>query len=106
MSNQEILEFAQNINNAFDNIPVNDILSIWCQYKDLPFSTFDELVQPLSERAEEGFSEPKLKTCKHKFLKGRNTNTQCKTKVKGDGEYCSKRKKYFLFLIEVDLLKI
>jgi len=31
-------------------------------------------------------------TCKHKFLKRRNANTQYKTKVKEGGEYCSKRK--------------
>ena len=31
--------------------------------------------------------------CKHKFLKVRNANIQCKTKVKGGGEYSSKHKK-------------
>ena len=62
MSNQEILELAQKINDAFNNIPVNAILSIWCELKDLPFSTFDD----------EATVEKVLpKTCQHMYKKDR-----------------------------------
>jgi len=84
MSNQEILEFAQKINDAFNNIPVNAILTIWCELKDLPLSTFDD---------DEATVEKVVpKTCQHMYIKGAKANTQCKVKIKGEGEFCSKHK--------------
>jgi hypothetical protein len=43
------------------------------------------------------WKEPKipvndLEQCKHVYIKGVKANTQCKIKVKGGGEYCSKHK--------------
>ena len=84
MSNQEILELAQKINDAFNNIPVNAILSIWCVLKDLPLSTFDDNEATVEKVAP--------KTCQHMYIKGAKANTQCKVKVKGGGEFCSKHK--------------
>jgi len=79
---EKVLKFAQRVNEAFPEIPINDLIEIW--------EGLDE--EPSVEGLDE---EPTVKnpTCKHKFLKGRNANTQCKTKVKGVGEYCSKHKK-------------
>jgi hypothetical protein len=31
-----------------------------------------------------------FKQCQHMYIKGKNANTQCKTKVKRNGDYCSK----------------
>jgi len=83
MSNQEILELAQKINDAFNNIPVNAILTIWCELKDLPFSTFDD--------DDDTVEKVVPKTCQHMYIKGQKANTQCKVKVK-EGEFCSKHK--------------
>ncbi|CCV02436.1 hypothetical protein IIV31_064L [Armadillidium vulgare iridescent virus] len=33
-----------------------------------------------------------LKVCQHRFVKGKNANTQCTIKVKGEGDFCSKHK--------------
>lgn len=33
------------------------------------------------------------KVCLHRYIKGKNANSQCTTMVKGDGEFCSKHKK-------------
>ena len=67
---EKILKFAQRVNETFPEIPVDALLLIW-----------------------EEIDQAEDLTCKHKFLKGRNANTQCKTKVKSGGEYCSKHKK-------------
>ena len=103
MSNKEIiLELAQKVNEVYDCVPVNAILAIWCNHNGLPFSTVDELVQPQSEREKisvedkEWLAEVVLpfirKTCKHMYIKGQKANTQCKVKVKGDSDYCSKHR--------------
>jgi len=60
---------------VFPEIPVDALLSIW------------------EEIDQEPSIEDPAPTCKRKFLRGRNANTQCKTKVKGGGECCSKHKK-------------
>jgi hypothetical protein len=33
------------------------------------------------------------KVCLHRYIKGKNANSQCTTMVKGEGEFCSKHKK-------------
>lgn len=33
------------------------------------------------------------KVCLHRYIKGKNANSQCTTMVKGDGDFCSKHKK-------------
>jgi hypothetical protein len=65
------------VNKAFPEISVDDLLAIWenIDVEDSTDSSGDE-----------------APTCKHMFIKGRNANTQYKTKVKGGGEYCSKHK--------------
>lgn len=86
-----ILEHAQKVNEEYECKPVNAILAIWCNHKGLPFSTFDQLVQPRRERefsAEEDEiretgKERNTKTCQHLFHKGQKANTQSKVKVKG-----------------------
>ena len=51
MSDKEIiLELAQIVNEEYECIPVNAILAIWFNHKDLPLSTFDELLQSESDR--------------------------------------------------------
>lgn len=58
-----------------------EILSIWCELQQIcGFEYPDEPQQ-------------KPKTCKHVFKKGWKANTECKVKVKGDADYCSKHKK-------------
>ena len=34
--------------------------------------------------------DSEMKTCQHIHIKGNNANTQCKTKVKEKGYYCSR----------------
>jgi len=90
--NKEVLKFAQRVTEAFPQIPIDALLKIWCYQQEMDIAMFsmyqeEDLTSPAKVEEEEGF------TCKHKFLKGRNANTQCKTKIKWDGEYCSKHKK-------------
>ena len=110
-----ILELAQKVNEEYECIPVNAILAIWCNHKGLPLSTFDELLQSRGEREkitaedEDYLAEAVLpsirktgqfkceqssntKTCQHMYIKGQKANTQCKVKVKGDSDYCSKHR--------------
>jgi hypothetical protein len=35
----------------------------------------------------------KAKTCQHMYIKGKNVNTQCTVKAKGEGSYCGKHRK-------------
>jgi len=72
---QKILKFAQRVNEVVPELSVDALIAMW-----------EEIDQNPADIAEES------KTCKHKFLKGKKANTQCKTKVKGDGDYCSKHK--------------
>jgi len=58
-----VLKYAQRANEVFPEIPVDTLLAIW----------------------EEPSVEDPGPTCKDKFLKVRNANTQCKTKVKWGG---------------------
>lgn len=37
-------------------------------------------------------SKPEPKQCKYRYIKGANANTICPTKVKGEGDFCSKHK--------------
>ena len=79
--NKEVLKFAQRVTEAFPQIPIDALLEIWCDQQEMDIAMYKNI------NPEEDL------TCKRKFLKGRNTNTQCKTKVKSGGEYCSKHKK-------------
>ena len=58
---------------------MNTLLAIWCNQEERDISVFD-------------IAEDPSPTCKYNFLKGQKANTQCKTKVKEDGEYCSNHK--------------
>ena len=79
---EKVLKFAQRVNEVFPEIPVDALLAIWEEIDD------PSVEGPIAK-------DPKLEapTCKHMFIKGRNANTRCKTKVKGGVEYCSKHKK-------------
>jgi hypothetical protein len=65
---EKVLKFAQRVNEVFPEIPMDALLTIMKEIDEAP-------------------------TCKHVFIKGRNAKTQCKTIVKGGGEYCCKHKK-------------
>jgi len=75
---EKVLKFVQRANEVIPEIPTDVLLAIW-----------EEIDDPDQEPS----VEDPAPTSKHKFLKGRNANTQCKKKVKGGGEYCSKHKK-------------
>jgi hypothetical protein len=62
---EKVIKFAQRVNEVFPEISVDVVLAIWENIDD---------------------------SCKHIFIKGGKANTQCKTKVKGGGKYCSKHK--------------
>ena len=51
------------------------MLSIWCE---------------IQGQGEEQVRNTKI--CGHVYIRGKNSKTQCKVKVKGDGDYCSKHK--------------
>ena len=65
---EKIQMFAQRVNKAFPENSVDALIALW----------------------EEISTD---RTCKHKFTKGKNANTQCKVTVKGGGEYCKKHSK-------------
>jgi len=70
---------------VFPEIPVDALLAIWEEIDQEP---------TVGDPAPTEINDPTpTPTCKHKFLIGRNTKTQCRTKVKWGGEYCSKHKK-------------
>jgi hypothetical protein len=68
---EKIIKFAQRVNEMVPELSVDALLAMW----------------------EETDQDQEVSTCKHMFLKGKNANTQCKMKVKGDVKYCSKHKK-------------
>jgi hypothetical protein len=65
---EKIQKFAQRVNEAFPEISVDALIALW------DVASTD-------------------RTCKHKFTRGKNANTQCKAKVKEGGEYCKKHSK-------------
>ena len=72
---QEILKFAQKVNEAFPLIPVNGMLAMWCKQENLPFSTFDELNELIAssskdEHPQKTSNSNNLKTCQHMYNKG------------------------------------
>ena len=71
---EKILKFAQRVNEVVPEISV------------------DALIEMLEKIDQDSDPDP-VPTCKHMFLKGKKANTQCKTKVKGGNDYCSKHKK-------------
>jgi hypothetical protein len=75
--NKEICKFAKKLPHTSEY----SVIAIWCEQQNMPLSLFglDEN-EPCVQR----------NICQHIYIKGKNTNTQCKTKIKGDGCYCSK----------------
>jgi len=78
----KVHKFAQRVSEVFPEIPVDAVLAIW-----------EEIDDPSVEGPIPEYPKVEVPTCKHMFIKGRNANTRCKTKVKGGAEYCSKHKK-------------
>jgi len=64
---EKILKFAQRVNEVVPELSVDALIAMW--------------------------EEEPVETCKHKFLKGKKGNTQCKTKLKGGNNYSSKHNK-------------
>jgi hypothetical protein len=58
----EFLKFSEKVNKKFPKISVDELKNIWIEYKP--------------------------KVCQHMLIKGKKVNTQCTTKVKGEGDYC------------------
>jgi len=100
--NQEICKFSERLHEAFPQIQICGMLSIWCElqqvcgfeFPDKPLQSADllqdeKLINSLAEKVLHSIR----KTCEHVYIKGKNANTLCKTKVKGSGEYCSKQLK-------------
>jgi len=71
---EKILKFAQRVNEVVPELSV------------------DALIE-MCEAIDQDSDPDPIPTCKHTFLKGKKAKTQCKTKVKGDNDYCSKHKK-------------
>lgn len=77
ISVDEFIKSAEKVHEKFPEITTGDMDDIWCEYK-----------------------KPKPKACQHMYTKGKNTNTQCTTKVKGEGDYCSKHRKKVNYQIQ------
>ena len=100
--NQNVRKFAESVHEEFSEIQICEMLSIWCEiqqicgfeFPDKPLQSADLLQDEklINSLAEEVLLSIR-KTCEHVYIKGKNANTQCKTKIKGSGEYCSKHKK-------------
>ena len=74
---EKILKFAQRVNEVVPELSVDALIEMW--------EAIDQDCDPDQDSP--------TPTCKHMFLKGKKANTQCKTKVKGGNDYCSKHKK-------------
>jgi hypothetical protein len=81
---QKIWKFAEKVHEEFPEITVNELLSIWCEQQQICGFIFPD--------REKVLQDPNTKTCQHMFLKVQKANTQCKVKVKGDVEFCSRHK--------------
>jgi hypothetical protein len=49
--NREIRKFVEKVHEEFPQIPINNILVVWCEQQGIPFSTFcglQELEENLS----------------------------------------------------------
>ena len=100
---QEIWKFAAKLHEEFPGISTEELLSMWCELQQicgfefperekqlsLDDETTAEKVLPTGENKEE---EHNTKTCQPMYMKGRKANTQCKVRVKGDTEFCSRHK--------------
>jgi len=100
--NQEIWKFSESLHEEFPQIQICEMLSIWCklqqicgfEFPDKPLQSAvllqdEDLINSLAEEMLPSIR----KTCEHVYIKGRNANTQFKTKVKWSGKYCSKHNK-------------
>jgi hypothetical protein len=85
--NKEIHKFAKRVNEEFPQISINEMLSIWCEQQQICGFEIPSLDEDSSVNAE------KNKICQHMHTTGRKVNTQCTTKIKGIGDYCSKHSK-------------
>lgn len=93
-----ILKFSERVNKEFPQISVDALVSIYLDMVETE-EKFEstELIPEKKAEAVEVVPEEKANdnpTCKHKYLKGKNANKQCTTKVKGGGDYCSKHKNF------------
>jgi len=86
--NQENRKLAERVHEEFPQIQIHEMLSKLQQI--CGFEVPDK--QEPSSAPEEVLRKTGQYTCEHVYIKGKNANTQCKIKVKGDGFYCSKHK--------------
>jgi hypothetical protein len=70
-----------NVNKKYPETSLVEMENMWRKQEfNLPY---DEL-EMIKERYDEN------KQCQHMYIKGKNANTQSKTKVKRNGDYCCK----------------
>jgi hypothetical protein len=79
MFNNEVLLLLNNVHKKYPETSLVEMENIWHQQK------FDSPYDELGMTKEEDNNQ-----CQHMYIKGKNANTQCKTKVKRNGNYCSK----------------
>jgi hypothetical protein len=87
----EIRKFVEKVHEDFPQIKINNMLVIWREQQGIPFCTFGGFEFPKDEFITEEEQEKKI--CQHICIKVQNANTQCTTKVKRKGHYCSKHSK-------------
>jgi hypothetical protein len=89
--NQENWKLVERVHEEVPQLQIHEMLSIWCELQQICGFEFPDKQEP-SAAPEELLRKTDHYTCEHVYIKGKNANTQCKVKVKGDGFYCSKHK--------------
>jgi hypothetical protein len=106
--NKEIFKFAKKVKEEFPQIPIDEMLAIWCKQQqicgfEIP-SLDNDSEDSVTDSGANAFSvtdsgvnaflvTEENKICQPMYTKGKKANTQCTTKVKGKGDYCSKNSK-------------
>jgi len=74
---EKIIKFIHRVKEAVPELSVDALIEMW---------------EKIDQDSDSNQDSP-TPTCKHEFRKCKKANTQCKTKVKGGNDYCSKHKK-------------
>jgi hypothetical protein len=79
--NGDILGFVKAVNAEYPQIPVDEMLAVWCKQQHLPISTFGIAVEngPVELRSD----TEDVKICIHRYSKGQQAHKQCTRNVKG-----------------------
>ena len=91
--NSSILSFNMKVAKKY-NIDVTELNELWTSSCDTEQPSQQPSQQPVVKKTTPPQSPSQEKTCPYSFSRGPNAGTVCGTKIKGEGNYCSKHKQY------------